>query len=69
MKNNLLYFVGENILEKYFKDKDHDKRTVTAPDGQESCKHFKSHAHFNDKIYLHLFTAHQFAYYLYSISV
>ena len=39
----IIHFIGENLLENCFEDKDHDNgssitRTVTTTEGQESCK-------------------------------
>ena len=56
--NISLYFIGKNLLENCFEDKNHDngssidERTVTTTDGQESCKlALRSHAHFPNKTY------------------
>ena len=39
----IIHFIGENLLENCFEDKDHNNgsgimRTVTTTEGQESCK-------------------------------
>ena len=64
----IIHFIDENFLENCFEDKDHDNgssinmMTVTATEGQESCKHLNLISAYFNNYYVCLHCIMQFAY-------